>query len=64
VARLFGDQRQQQQFQVTGGEHPWAASAAFAAGAFLSRHAAVAVFAVRGNDGLSFVLLSSCLDTT
>jgi hypothetical protein len=46
VARLFGDQRQQQQFQVARGEHPWAASAAFTAGAFFEAVAAVAVFAV------------------
>jgi len=46
VARLLGDQRQQQQFQITGGEDPWAASTAFTAGAFFKAVTAVAVFAM------------------
>jgi hypothetical protein len=64
VARLFGDQRQQQQFQITGGEYPWAAAAAFATGAFFEAVTAVAMFAVGGMMVSHFSLLSSCLDTT
>ena len=64
MARLFGDQRQQQQFQVTGGENPGAATTALAAGAFLESVAAVAVFAVGGMMVSHLCFLSSCLDTT
>jgi hypothetical protein len=66
VARLLGDQRQQQQFQIAGGEDPGAAPTAFAAGAwaFLEAVAAVAVFAVGGMMVSHFAFLSSCLDTT
>lgn len=42
MGRLFGDQRQQQQFQIARGEDPRAASAAFTAGPFFKT---VAVFA-------------------
>jgi hypothetical protein len=66
VARLLGDQRQQQQFPVARGESAWAATAALAAGtrAFLEAVAAVAVFAVGGMMVSHFCFLSSCLDTT
>jgi hypothetical protein len=64
VAGLFGDQGQQQQFQVAGGEYPGAATAAFAAGAFFEAVATVAVFAVGGMMVSHFFLLLSCLDTT
>jgi len=45
VAGLFGNQRQQQQFQVTGGKDPWPASAAFATGAAFETVMAIAEFA-------------------
>jgi hypothetical protein len=65
VARLFGDQRQQQQFQVAGGKYPRATTTAFAARAFLEAVAAVAVFAMGGMMVSHFLRsLSSCLDTT
>ncbi|MNS76956.1 hypothetical protein D3C72_1105230 [compost metagenome] len=64
MARLFGDQRQQQQFQVTGGEDPGAATTALTSGAFLEAVAAVAVFTVGGMMVSHFCFLSSCLDTT
>jgi hypothetical protein len=64
VARLLGNQRQQQQFQVTGCEHPWAAAAAFAAGTFFEAVTAVAMLAVGGMMVSHLRLLSSCLDTT
>jgi hypothetical protein len=64
VARLFGDQRQQQQFQVTGGEHPGTTAAALASGALFEAVTAVAMFAVGGMMVSHFSLLSSCLDTT
>lgn len=46
MARLLGDQRQQQQLQVAGGEDPWATAAAFAPGAFFETVVAVAVLTV------------------
>ncbi|MNR66454.1 hypothetical protein D3C85_1899530 [compost metagenome] len=64
MTRLFGDQRQQQQFQVAGGKNPWAAATAFATGPFLEAVAAVTMFAVGGMMVSHFCLLSSCLDTT
>jgi hypothetical protein len=64
VARLFGDQRQQQQFQIARSEYPWAATAAFATVAFFEAVTAVAVVAVGGMMVSHFSLLSSCLDTT
>jgi hypothetical protein len=64
VARLFGDQRQQQQFQIARGEYPRAATAALAAVAFFEAVTAVAVVAVGGMMVSHFSLLSSCLDTT
>jgi hypothetical protein len=66
MARLLGDQGQQQQFQVAGGEYPGAAPTTFAAraGAFLEAVAAVAVFTVGGMMVSHFCVLSSCLDTT
>ncbi|MCY1247589.1 hypothetical protein D9M72_609360 [compost metagenome] len=65
VARLFGDQRQQQQFQVAGGKYSRATPTAFAARAFLEAIATVAEFAVGGMMVSHFLRsLSSCLDTT
>jgi hypothetical protein len=66
MARLLGDQCQQQQFQVAGGEYPWAAPTTFATGAwaFLEAVAAFAVFAVGRMMVSHFCVLSSCLDTT
>lgn len=46
MARLFGDQRRQQQFQVAGGEDPWATAAALAAWTFVEAVAAVTGVAV------------------
>ncbi|MNP83637.1 hypothetical protein D3C76_1826440 [compost metagenome] len=48
MARLFGDQRQQQQFQIARSEDPRAASAPFTAGtrAFFEAVAAFKVFTV------------------
>ena len=65
MARLLGDQCQQQQFQVARGEHPGATSTAFAAGA-RAFFEAVTAFAVMmmGMMVSHFSLLSSCLDTT
>jgi len=58
MAGLFGDQRQQEQFQIPGGEDPWAtATALFAGGASFEAVAAVAMFAVGGMMVSHFLLL-------
>lgn len=64
VAGLFGDQCQQQQFQVARGKHSRAAPTAFTTGAFFEAVTAVAVLAVGGMMVSHFCLLSPCLDTT
>ena len=46
MARLFGNQREQQQFQVAGGKYAWSAAAAFPARTFFETVAAVTVFSV------------------
>ncbi|CAI8963112.1 hypothetical protein EMIT0P253_60091 [Pseudomonas sp. IT-P253] len=64
MAGLFGDQGQQQQFQVAGGEYPWPATSTFAARALFEAVTAIAVLAVGGMmvSHCSFSL--SCLDIT
>ncbi|CAI9004757.1 hypothetical protein EMIT0P100_90197 [Pseudomonas sp. IT-P100] len=64
MAGPFGDEREQQQFQIAGGKHPGASAATLATGAFLEAVAAVTVFAVGGMMVSHFSLSLACLDTT
>ncbi|MNM59185.1 hypothetical protein D3C81_704300 [compost metagenome] len=57
MAGLLGEHRQQQQFQITRGEDPWAAVATFAVMAALETVMAFAMVAMRmmfTHEGLPF----------
>ena len=61
VARLFGDQGQQQQFQIARGKYTRASSTAFTAGALLETIRVHAMLAVVGVMMFAHVLFALCI---